>query len=77
MFSAAHFLFLSPVNLNNKNEQEICKRKFCRNSREGTTLENLIRSLMICTPQEILFDDQIEKNELFGTCVTYGGEEFW
>ena len=30
---------------------------------------------MICTPQEILFDDQIEKNELFGTCVTYGGEE--
>ena len=44
------FFCLSPVNLNNKNEQEIRTRKFGRNLREGTALENLMRSLMICAP---------------------------
>jgi hypothetical protein len=43
MFSEAYnFVFLSPINLNNKNEQKIPKRKFGQNSREGTTLENLL-----------------------------------
>ena len=30
---------------------------------------------MICTPHQILFGDQIEKNEMGGACSTYGGEE--
>jgi hypothetical protein len=30
---------------------------------------------MICTPHYILFGDQIEKNEIRGSCTTYGGEE--
>jgi len=28
---------------------------------------------MICTPHQILFGDQIEKNEMGRTCSTYGG----
>ena len=30
---------------------------------------------MICTPHQILVCDHIEKNEMGGTCNTYGGEE--
>jgi len=31
-----------------------------------------MRSLMICTPHQILFGAQIEKNEMGGACSTYG-----
>jgi hypothetical protein len=34
-----------------------------------------MRSLMICTPHQIIFGDQIEKNEIGGACYTYVGEE--
>ena len=34
-----------------------------------------MRSLMICKPHPVLAGDQIEKNEMGGTCSTYGGEE--
>jgi len=34
----------------------------------------IIRSLMICTPHQILFADQIEKNEMGGACSTCGRE---
>jgi len=30
---------------------------------------------MNCTPQPVLFGDQIEKNEVGGVCSSYGGEE--
>jgi len=30
---------------------------------------------MVCTPHQILFCDKIEKNEMGGTCSTYGEEE--
>ena len=30
---------------------------------------------MICTPPQILFCDQIKKNEMGGVCKTYGAEE--
>jgi len=30
---------------------------------------------MISTPQQILFGNQIEKNEMGGVCGAYGGEE--
>ena len=30
---------------------------------------------MICTALQILFGDQIEKNEMGGACSTYGGEK--
>jgi len=30
---------------------------------------------MICAPQQLLFGDQIEMNEMGGACSTYGGEE--
>ena len=30
---------------------------------------------MICTVHQILFGDQIEKNEMGGSRSTYGGEE--
>jgi hypothetical protein len=33
-----------------------------------------MRSLMICTPHQILFVDQIEKNEMGRVCSMYGGE---
>jgi hypothetical protein len=76
MFSDSHhFLFLSPINLNNKKDQEIRKRKFCWNSPEGTTLEKLMRKLRICPPHETLFGYQIEENEVFGACSTNGEEK--
>jgi len=31
-----------------------------------------MRSLMICRPHPVLAGDQIEKNEMGGTCSTYG-----
>ena len=34
-----------------------------------------LRSLTICTAHQILLGDQIKKNEIGGTCNTYGGEE--
>jgi hypothetical protein len=33
------------------------------------------RSLMICTPHQILFNCQIVENWMDGTCSTYAGEE--
>jgi hypothetical protein len=36
-----------------------------------------MRSLIICTPHQILFGVQIEKNKMGGACSTYGGEERW
>ena len=30
---------------------------------------------MICTPHQILFGDQIEKNEMVGACSAYEGGE--
>jgi len=45
-----------------------------RGTREQRSGESYImRSLMICTPHQILFGDQIEKNEMGRTCSTYGG----
>jgi len=36
-----------------------------------------MRSLMICTPNPILFGDKIEKNEMSGACISYErGEAF-
>jgi hypothetical protein len=35
----------------------------------------IMRSLMICTAHPILLGRSIEKNEMGGTCGTYGGEE--
>jgi hypothetical protein len=32
----------------------------------------VMRSLMICTPHTILCGDKIKKNEMGGTCRTYG-----
>ena len=32
-------------------------------------------SLMVCTPLPILCGDKIEKNEMGGTCGTYGGRK--
>ena len=29
----------------------------------------------MCTPQQILSDDQLKKNEMGGACGTYGGQE--
>jgi hypothetical protein len=31
-----------------------------------------MKSLIICTPHQILFGDKIEKNEINGACSTYG-----
>jgi len=31
----------------------------------------IMKSLMSCTPHQILFVDQIEKNEMGGACSTY------
>jgi len=33
-----------------------------------------MRSLMTCTPHQILFGLEIEKNEMGGACSTYGGK---
>jgi hypothetical protein len=34
-----------------------------------------MRSLMICTPHQYCWGEQIEKNDMGGACSTYGGEE--
>ena len=34
-----------------------------------------MRSLMICTPDPILFGDKIEKNEMGRACSAYGVQE--
>jgi hypothetical protein len=36
----------------------------------------IMRSLIICTPHQIVFSDQIEKNEIGRASSTYGGVEF-
>ena len=43
--------------------------------REAVTEEwrKVMRSLMICIPHQYSSGDQIEKNEMSGTCSTYGG----
>ena len=35
----------------------------------------VMRSLMICTPHPIFSGDEIEKNEMGGTCSAYGGKK--
>jgi hypothetical protein len=35
----------------------------------------IVRILMNCTPYQILFIDQIEKNGMYGASCTYGGEK--
>jgi hypothetical protein len=35
----------------------------------------ITRNLMICTRHQILFGNQIEKNEMGGACSTYGEKE--
>ena len=34
-----------------------------------------MRSLMICTSHQILFGDEIERNDVGGACSAYGGKE--
>ena len=34
-----------------------------------------MRNLLICIPHQILSGDEIEINEMGGTCSGYGGEE--
>jgi len=33
-----------------------------------------MRSFMICAVQQILFGDQMKKNEMGRACLTYGGQ---
>ena len=43
---------------------------------QGSEENYTMKSLMICTPHPIFFFcDKIEKNEMSGTCSTYGEEE--
>jgi hypothetical protein len=42
-----------------------------RDEVKGSGENYIVRSLMICTPHQIIFGDQIEKNERGGACSTY------
>jgi len=42
---------------------------------QGSGENYILRSLMICIPQQILSCDQIKKDEIGRACSTYQGEE--
>jgi hypothetical protein len=58
-------------------ENRVLRRVFGpkRNKVTGEWRKLHNEDLMICTPHQILFRDQIKKNEMSRTCSTYGGEE--
>jgi hypothetical protein len=43
--------------------------------RQGSGEDYITRNLMTCTHHQILFGNEIEKNEMDGACSTYGGKE--
>jgi hypothetical protein len=40
--------------------------------RQGSGEDYITRNLMTCTHHQILWGDQLEKNEMGGACSTYG-----
>ena len=61
MTQANKFLFINKIVM------------WLRGAREQEGGENCkMRSLMICTLYPVLFDDNIEKNEMGRVCSTYG-----
>jgi len=59
-------------------EKRVLRRIFGPTKNEVTRewrRQYIMRSLMICTAHPILLGDKIEKNEMGGTCSTYGREE--
>ena len=53
-------------------------RKIVRPKRDevtGSGENYIMRSLMICTPHQLLLGDKIEKNEMGWACGTFGEDE--
>jgi hypothetical protein len=48
-------------------------RKIFWSKWDEVTGECIMRSLMICTPIQYCMGGQIEKNDMGGTCIAYGG----